>query len=151
MIKFHVNLQGCCFWCFIHPRRCRISAHQSYVPILLSFFLSQVKHIVPSWELIYPVKSQLWRWFSFSFAGTCWFPGGYIALILLRKEPSLDIYLEPVNVLYFGLWILQKKAQTPFKTWVIWVPGSWTYVILDLCVLFSSMSHFWQPVFLSRN
>ena len=60
-------------------------------PDLVDFFLSQVKHIVPSWELIYPVKSQLWRWFSFSFAGTCWFPGGYIALILLRKEPSLDL------------------------------------------------------------
>ena len=31
---------------------------------------------IPSWELTYPVKRQLWRWYSYSTGGTCGFPGG---------------------------------------------------------------------------
>ena len=43
------------------------------------------------------------------------------------QNPEIIFFLEPVNVLYFGVWTLQKKAQIPFKTrGPIWVPGLYT-------------------------
>ena len=46
------------------------------------------------------------------------------------------IYLEPVNVLYFGGLTLQNKAELPIKTMVIWVPGKYTQYIIyyTLCI-----------------
>ena len=38
-------------------------------------------------------------------------------------------YLEPV-CLYFGVCTLEKKAQTPFKTMIIWVPGTYIFIYI---------------------
>ena len=33
--------------------------------------------------------------------------------------------MKPIILLYFGGWTLQKKAQTPLKIRVIWIPGTY--------------------------
>ena len=47
-----------------------------------------------------------------------------------RSMYCKNVYLEPGDVLYFGVWTLQKVRPFPFKTRAIWVPGICIYIYI---------------------
>ena len=52
-----------------------------------NFPFKKMKHQkLPSWELTYPLKSECWRWFSFSQGGICLLPRGYKQLQTWKKK-----------------------------------------------------------------
>ena len=70
------------------------------------------------------------------------FLSGGLEVPLANEHRSVyNIYMEPVNMLYFGTSTLQRKAQTPIKMRVIWVPGIYIYknTHMIICIYITSV------------